>query len=280
MWYATYLVYDLGHQNGPVGRLKRLQEDLVLLAAKDANEVYVRALQLGSEVGSFGQRWLSGEPDALHELGIELERPSAALPDQPEGQVSPLLHPPNAEIYRGFRFLGLKDIVHVPGDLKHGTQIDLRRKSATHHVAQDVVTPPEDLQAFSPAGPAYAGRALEEEKLKLYERNHWYTAEQIFSTSRCALIDEGLLERVVLLYAPQPERAASSAADNGLSWARRNGGEFCGLHELSLVDGQLEDGCELRSAIFEIAMEDIPFYVTEKEALSIFSKVESDSGRT
>ncbi len=276
MWYATYLVYDLGNQDGPSGDPTRLQEDLILLEAEDPDEVYLKALQLGAEVGSFGQSWLSGEPGALRELGIELEPPSTRLQDQPDGQVSPFLHPSNVEIYRGFHFLGLKDIVRVQGDLRHGTQIDVRRTPAKHHPTQAAVAPLESLRAFSPAGPAYVGRAMDQENLKLYESNHWYAAEQVFSASACASIDGGALERVVLMYAPEPDSAASSAADNGLSWARQNGGEFCGLHELSLVDGPLKDGCELRSSIFEIAQSEIPAYVKEKQDLSIFSRVNPD----
>lgn len=246
-----------------------IQEDLLLLDAELAEAAYKKALALGAEVGDFGQRLLKGERDAMHYLGLgrEFRQVPAEACTEPG---SALLHPSNRDVYRGFRFLGLKDLVPLrqkPGDR---TEVDVRQLVTDRDQLLPMITPTADLQAFSPTGKAYLGPAKQREERRLYEHYHWYIAEQVFCRRQHPSGEGSGLSRLVIIYANGPEQATSEAVDDGSQWMRGSDREFSGLRQLSLITDELQDGCELRSSIIGIPIKQLPIYIRNQKDLTAF----------
>jgi hypothetical protein len=142
--------------------------------------------------------------------------------------------------------------------LRHGTELDHCHLSAAG--GRSVLIPPKlELQAFDPAGPAYSGEARSVRNSELFQRRHWYLAEQLFadpkpnSRAKRSGEDAGLHGRLVLIRANAPEEAYLRAVANGQRCDRRRHGDglepgsFRGLVQLSIVEHRLRNACILRT---------------------------------
>ena len=250
MWYAVYLVYRLAPESElRPGQRVQSQEDLLLLERPSHNAALRSALEIGAHIGRFGQQLLDQDPGALSKLGLP-------APFR-------LLHPGNVDVFRAFTFLGVRDIVVLQGAPGDETQIDFRELEPAPS-AEGLARSLEDTQAFIVVGRAYSGASAVGERERLYARYSWYLADQIYQRLRDPAVpaSEGdlLVLRRVLLHATRPEEALRRSSENASEWEHAHPvWKFVGLRQLSLVDDDLCDSCELAWTIGPIDVDSIRF---------------------
>lgn len=271
-WYLAKVVYLI--RSPDVAGCGLVQEDLLLLRARDPEEAYRRAITLGREVGGFGKDLLDGAGSALLELGLgEVEHES----EDPQGEDTSavprnLLHPGLANEYKEFRFLGLRELRLLPRGPAHGLVIETQERVVGAEKLEKLCSAKEDWQfVISPSGPALTGKAKMSRDAKLFGRYKWYLADLVLTTSerRGGLGDRAsITERTVLIHADGPLEAVSFA--KAVLQTSLEGPNCVALQSVALVESDLtDDCCELRSLIIELAgtPED---YVRPKQELAVF----------
>lgn len=242
-----------------------IQEDLVLIVAPNAEVAYEEAMALGRRAETFGEGVLEGRVNWRNLPGAE------AIAD---GMPRDLLHPGLLDRYKGFQFLGLKELGPLPGAPAHGLEIEALEISLDDEDRASIRSCLEEtFSAFSPSGVAIAEGERGAWNSKLYEQYKWYLAEQVFEIEVDRVAESAetkALERLVLIKAEEPREAVAKARiEPPQDLARQI--QLVGIREVSLVQSELVDGCELRSFFLELPLSRVLTYTREKSRLAAFA---------
>ncbi len=276
-WYGARLVYLIGKLRK--GDRIRVQEDFWLLQAKGADEAYQKVLSAAEAATPLGQALADGRITTFQAFGLD-RFISIFFPDDASSTVAEFERGPERlkGTYSVYEFIGIRDLHYIGNALGHRVQIDRYNVSLRRGGALVQARKGRGLLAFHPSGPAYVGRAARLNDAKLYERFHWYLAEELFEGPTGQ--EQGAARQVqaclVLIEADGPDQAYELGLADGMGRAEADFGtrsvptRFLGLRQLSLITDKLRDFCIIRTDEYRIPVEEIRTLVKAKADMRAF----------